>query len=121
MKTYLMKDMRNVCILGHGGSGKTSLAESMLFLGNGTDRLGKVSDGNTISDYEAEEIKRNSLATAKASRIEILKNATMQAEEEYASAISKATEQANKLVNDLSCEIEKVANELVKGVIDGSC
>ena len=50
MKTYLMKDMRNVCILGHGGSGKTSLAESMLYLGNGTDRLGKVTDGNTISD-----------------------------------------------------------------------
>ena len=58
MKTYLMKDMRNVCILGHGGSGKTSLAESMLYLGNGTDRLGKVTDGNTISDYETEEIKR---------------------------------------------------------------
>jgi len=58
MKTYLAKDMRNVCILGHGGSGKTSLTESMLFLGGGTDRLGKVLDGNTVSDYDAEEIKR---------------------------------------------------------------
>ena len=58
MKTYLAKDMRNVCILGHGGSGKTSLTESMLFLGGGTDRLGKVLDGNTVSDYDAEDIKR---------------------------------------------------------------
>ncbi|MBQ7039619.1 MAG: elongation factor G [Clostridia bacterium] len=58
MKAYLAKDMRNVCILGHGGSGKTSLTESMLFLGGGTDRLGKVLDGNTVSDYDAEEIKR---------------------------------------------------------------
>ena len=58
MKAYPIKDMRNVCILGHGGSGKTSLAESMLFLGKGTDRLGKVADGNTVSDYDAEEIKR---------------------------------------------------------------
>ena len=58
MKEYLAKDMRNVCILGHGGTGKTSLTESMLFLGGGTDRLGKVLDGNTVSDYDAEEIKR---------------------------------------------------------------
>lgn len=58
MKAYDFKDIRNVCILGHGGVGKTSLTEAMLFLGQGTDRLGKVADGNTTSDYDPEEVKR---------------------------------------------------------------
>ncbi|MBQ9980591.1 MAG: elongation factor G [Oscillospiraceae bacterium] len=55
---YTTNDIRNICLLGHGGDGKTSLAESMLYLTKGTDRLGKTSDGNTVSDYDAEEIKR---------------------------------------------------------------
>jgi len=52
------KDIRNICLLGHGGNGKTSLVESMLYLTGGTDRLGKVTDGNTTCDYDPEEIKR---------------------------------------------------------------
>ena len=55
---YTTEGIRNIAILGHGGSGKTSLAESMLFLTGGTDRLGKVSDGNTVGDSDSEEIKR---------------------------------------------------------------
>ena len=51
-------DIRNICLLGHGGSGKTSLVEQMLFMTKGTDRLGKPADGNTTCDYDAEEIKR---------------------------------------------------------------
>ena len=58
MKAYKAADIRNVCILGHGGSGKTSLTEAMLYIGQGSDRLGKVADGNTVSDYDSEEVKR---------------------------------------------------------------
>jgi elongation factor G len=59
--------IRNVCLLGHGSAGKTSLAESILFLTGSTDRLGKVAEGNTVCDYDAEEIKRAiSISTATA-------------------------------------------------------
>ena len=51
-------DIRNICLLGHGGSGKTSLVESMLYLTGVTDRLGKPADGNTVCDYDPEEVKR---------------------------------------------------------------
>ncbi|MGM9618517.1 MAG: elongation factor G [Oscillospiraceae bacterium] len=55
---YTSKDIRNICLLGHGGNGKTSLAEQILFLSGLTDRLGRTADGNTVCDYDAEEIKR---------------------------------------------------------------
>jgi elongation factor G len=51
-------NIRNISLLGHGSDGKTSLAESILFLTKGTDRLGRVADGNTVSDYDPEEIRR---------------------------------------------------------------
>jgi len=52
------KNLRDVCLLGHSAGGKTSVAEAMLYLAKGTDRLGKVTDGNTVCDYDPEEIKR---------------------------------------------------------------
>ena len=58
MATMETKKIRNVALLGHGDSGKTALAEAMIYLCGGTDRLGKVQDGNTVCDYDAEEIKR---------------------------------------------------------------
>ena len=52
------KQIRNLVLLGHGGCGKTSLAEAMIYITGGSDRLGRVEDGNTVSDYDAEETKR---------------------------------------------------------------
>lgn len=68
MKEYNYKNLRNVALIGHGATGKTSLAESLLFYTNNTDRLGKVEDGTTVMDYEQEEKKRKiSLSTSVAS------------------------------------------------------
>ncbi len=57
MKTYDTGNLRNVCLLGHGGAGKTSLAEALLFTSGALSRMGKVPEGNTVSDYLPEEIK----------------------------------------------------------------
>ena len=58
MAEITTKNIRNVVLLGHGGSGKTSIAEAALYLTKGTDRLGKTAAGNTVCDYDPEEIKR---------------------------------------------------------------
>ena len=58
MEQVYTKAIRNVALLGHSGGGKTSLAESMLYISRLTDRLGNVADGNTVCDYDPEEIKR---------------------------------------------------------------
>lgn len=65
MEKINTKSIRNVCLLGHGNTGKTSLCEAMLFLAKATDRLGMTTEGNTVSDYDPEEIKRGfSLSTS---------------------------------------------------------
>lgn len=67
MKNYEAKDIRNIAVIGHSGEGKTSLSEAMLFNGKTTDRLGRVQDGNTVTDFDEQEVARGisiSLATA---------------------------------------------------------
>ena len=76
---YTANSIRNICLLGHSGSGKTALVESLLYMTGAIDRIGKNADGNTVCDYDPEEIRRNiSLSTAvvpldyKGARINIL-------------------------------------------------
>jgi elongation factor G len=60
MKEYATRDIRNLALIGHGGTGKTSLTEAMLFATGAISRHGRVEDGNTTSDYDPDEIKRKS-------------------------------------------------------------
>lgn len=65
MKVYPTSKIRNIALVGHGGTGKTSLAEAMIFNAGTTKRLGKVDDGNTIADFYPEEInKKITISTA---------------------------------------------------------
>ena len=58
MKQFSAKDILNIALAGHGGSRKTSLAESMLYLSGASNRMGSVYEGNTVCDFDTEEIKR---------------------------------------------------------------
>ena len=58
MKQYNAKKILNIALAGHGGCGKTSVAESMIYLAKASERLGNIADGNTVLDYDSEEIKR---------------------------------------------------------------
>ncbi len=68
MAKFTSSQIRNICLVGHSGDGKTSFAEAMLYLAKVTDRLGKPSEGNTVCDFDPEEIKRGySISTSLAS------------------------------------------------------
>ena len=58
MKQYDAKKILNIALAGHSGAGKTSVAESIIYLAGLSDRIGKIADGNTVLDYDPEEIKR---------------------------------------------------------------
>jgi elongation factor G len=60
MKEYATENIRNLALIAHGGTGKTSLSEAMLFNTGAISRLGRVEDGNTTSDYDPDEVKRKS-------------------------------------------------------------
>lgn len=65
MKEYSTANLRNIALVGHGSAGKTSLAEAMLYVSGATTRMGRVEEGNTVSDFDDEEIRRRiSLMTA---------------------------------------------------------
>ncbi|MCD8376469.1 MAG: elongation factor G [Oscillospiraceae bacterium] len=56
--SYSVQNIRNVCVMGHGGNGKTSLVENLLYVTGGSDRQGRTADGNTVCDYDPEETRR---------------------------------------------------------------
>ena len=58
MKQYAATNIKNIVIAGHSNGGKTSIAEALLFSSGATDRLGTIAAGNTVCDYDPEEIKR---------------------------------------------------------------
>ena len=70
MKAYTSNNIRNIAVLGHGGKGKTTLCEAMLYITGATDRLGKVADGNTVLDFDAEEKRRKSSVSSAMAAIE---------------------------------------------------
>ena len=64
MKTYAGENVRNVAVIGHSHSGKTSLVSALLFTAGTTPRLGRVDDGSTITDYDEEEVARQMTISA---------------------------------------------------------
>lgn len=71
MKDYSQNAVRNLAILGHGGSGKTTLADAILYYGKATDRIGKISDSTTVMDFDAEEKKRKTSVSTSVYSLEI--------------------------------------------------
>jgi elongation factor G len=70
MNQFQAKNILNIALAGHSGAGKTSIAEAMLYLSGATDRLGKVGEGNTVCDFDPEEIRRKSSVSAAVAPLE---------------------------------------------------
>src|SRR5688572_17809786 len=74
MKVYDAGSIRNVAVVGHGGCGKTQLVSAMLFAAGAVNRLGKVDDGSTITDFDDEEIARKHTLSSSLAHVEWQKN-----------------------------------------------
>ncbi|MDR0314683.1 MAG: GTP-binding protein, partial [Oscillospiraceae bacterium] len=70
MKTYNSKNIRNIAVAGHGGRGKTTLCEAMLYIAGASDRLGRVADGNTVMDFDSEEKRRGATVSTSVASLE---------------------------------------------------
>ena len=70
MKKYLAQNIRNIAVAGHSGRGKTTLCEAMLYISKASDRLGRVSDGTTVMDFDPEEKKRGASVMASVAPLE---------------------------------------------------
>lgn len=70
MKAYNAVNIRNIAVAGHGGRGKTTLCEAMLYISGAADRLGKVTDGNTVMDFDAEEKRKGVSISAAVAPVE---------------------------------------------------
>ena len=70
MNQFQAKNILNIALAGHGGAGKTGIAEALLYLSGATDRLGKVGEGNTVCDFDPEEIRRKSSIPAAVAPLE---------------------------------------------------
>ncbi len=70
MKQHNAHNIKNVALVGHGGAGKTSIAEAMLYISGATERLGRISDGNTVMDFDPEEKKRKASVSSAVASLE---------------------------------------------------
>ena len=61
---YASKDIRNILVAGHAGCGKTTLVEALLYMSGATERMGRVEDGTTVSDFDPEEARRKASLNA---------------------------------------------------------
>src|SRR5882672_1569752 len=74
MKVYEAGEIRNVAVVGHGASGKTSIVSALLFTSGAVNHLGKVDKGTTVTDYDEETIERKKTITASVCNLEWMKN-----------------------------------------------
>ena len=116
--SFTKENVRNLLVAGHGGSGKTSLVEALVYATKGTDRLGRTDDGNTVCDFEPEEIRRKaslSLALGLSDAVQMsaggIRVETLFIDEGFGSLDADSLQQAIRVLEGL------MAGDVMVGVI----